>query len=291
MDTNTTRLAARALRLVPRKRLSRTLGRLALLRGPRSVVRAAIAAYVHAYDVDMTEVDVPPDGFRTFDEFFTRRLRPGTREIDPDPRALSCPADGRLEGMGRISMGADLLVKHTRYSARSLLGSEQAASVYRGGRFFVVYLSPKDYHRVHAPTEGAVRSVRYIPGTLFPVNSIGSEHVPQLLARNERVVVVQSGKTHGQVATILVGALGVGRIGLAFDSLQTNRGDAPGERTYGDAPLPLDRGAELGVFHQGSTVVVMTAPECQLETELSVGTQLRVGEALGRGTSVGELRR
>ena len=291
MVMSPTRLAAQAVRALPRKHLSRLLGRAALLRRPTAVLDAAIAAYVHAYGVDMSEVEVPQGGFRTLDEFFTRRLEPGTRGIDPDRRALVSPADGRMEGFGRLTENAELVVKGMRYTARDLLGDAQEAIRYQGGHYFVVYLSPKDYHRVHAPTCGSVHHVRYVPGTLFPVNRIGSKYIPQLLARNERIAVVQQSDVHGAVTTILVGAIGVGRIGLAFDDLQTNSGYTIGKRSYADAPIPIDRGAELGVFHLGSTVIVMTPPECVLDIKLEVGASIRMGQAMGTGGLNGDCSR
>lgn len=244
---------------------------------------AAIAAYVRAYEVDMGEVEVPRGGFRTFDEFFTRRLKPGARQVDPDQRALVSPADGRIEGFGQITEDAELVVKGTRYTAADLLGDAQEAIRYEGGHHFVVYLSPKDYHRVHAPTSGDVHHARYVPGTLFPVNRIGSEYIPQLLARNERISVLQRSEIHGLVTTILVGAIAVGRIGLAFDDLQTNSGCVHGPRSYADSPIPMDRGEELGVFHLGSTVIVMTPPECTLDVDLEVGASIHMGQAMARG--------
>src|SRR5690606_25730671 len=140
------------------------------------------------------------------------------------------------------------------------LGDAEAATRYEGGTFFIVYLAPRDYHRVHAPVDGPVERIRYVPGTLFPVNSIGTEHVPRVFARNERVVIVQRSPRFGEVTTIMVGAIGVGRIGLAFDDLKTNLGHRPGVREYGpDAPR-MRKGDELGVFHLGSTAVVLVEP-------------------------------
>lgn len=282
MGMSASRLAAHTVRALPRKRLSRALGRLAASRAPQPVVNAAVAAFVRAYDVDLSEVEVPPGGFRTFDDFFTRRLRPGARVIAPDPRALVSPADGRLEDLGEISTGGELIVKGQPYTVADLLGDSEAAASYVGGRYFVVYLSPRDYHRVHAPTSGSVASVRYIPGTLFPVNRIGA-HVPRLFARNERLAMVQNSVVHGVVTTIMVGAIGVGRIGLSFDDLQTNRGHAPGLRSYPDSSISLARGDELGVFHMGSTAIVMTPPGCRLEVVVQPGAATRMGEVIAKG--------
>ncbi|MGD8863485.1 MAG: archaetidylserine decarboxylase [Myxococcales bacterium] len=267
---------------MPRKQLSRVAGRIALLQSPSAAVNAAVAMYVRAYGVDMTEVQVPPDGFRSFDEFFTRRLEPGARTLDPDPNALVSPADGTIEGVGRLTPNAELVVKGTRYTASSLLDGPGEAARYRGGHYLVIYLSPGDYHRVHAPTRGAVKRVGYVPGTLFPVNRIGSRHVSQLLARNERITVLQQSEHHGAVTTILVGAMGVGRVTLCFDDLATNVGFTSQTRYYADRPITIDRGEELGIFHLGSTVIVMTTTECVLDGHLEVGSKVRMGQTIGR---------
>ena len=238
---------------------------------------------MRVYDVDLSEVIVPEGGFRTFDEFFTRRLVEGARVVDPDPAALVSPADGRLEDLGAISTDGELIVKGQPYTAADLLGDAATAAAYEGGHYFIVYLSPRDYHRVHAPTCGSVQCVRYVPGTLYPVNRIGTDHIPQLFARNERLAIVQEGNVHGTVTTIMVGAIGVGRIGLSFDEVETNRGHEPGLRSYADSPIPRDRGDELGVFHMGSTAIVMTPPECALNIEASPGSSVRMGECIARG--------
>jgi phosphatidylserine decarboxylase len=283
MGRRASRLAAGAVRILPRKQLSRALGRLTSARAPQPLLEAAIRAFVRTYDVDLSEVDVPEGGFETFDDFFTRRLVAGARVVDPDPSALVSPADGRLEDLGRISASGELVVKGRPYTAADLVGDPEEALSYEGGGYFIVYLSPRDYHRVHAPTCGAVQQVRYVPGTLFPVNAIGTEHIPGLFARNERLAIVQDSVVHGRVTTIMVGAIGVGRIGLSFDDLQTNRGDTPGVRSYMSGAVERDRGEELGVFHMGSTAIVMTPPECALETTVAPGTAVRMGQCLARG--------
>jgi phosphatidylserine decarboxylase len=283
MGMSASRLAAQTVRVLPRKRLSRALGRLAASRAPQPMVDAAVAAFIRAYDVDLSEVDMPPDGFRTFDEFFTRRLREGARVVDPDRRALVSPADGRLEDLGEITAEGELIVKGQPYTASALLGDPEAAAAYERGHYFIVYLSPRDYHRVHAPTCGSVQYMRYVPGTLFPVNRIGTDFIPQLFARNERLAIVQEGAIHGIVTTIMVGAIGVGRIGLSFDDVQTNRGDTPGLRSYAESPIPRDRGEELGVFHMGSTAIVMTPPECKLDVVVQAGASIQMGEVMAKG--------
>lgn len=277
------RLAAQTLRLLPRTQISQALGRVAATRAPRPVVDAAISAFVRSYEVNLDEAEIPAEGFETFDAFFTRRLRPGARPIDPDPEALVSPADGRLEDFGPISPDGELVVKGSRYTVADLLGDARDAAPYEGGQYFIVYLSPRDYHRVHAPTCGDVQYVRYVPGTLFPVNGIGTQYVPQLFARNERLAIVQESKVHGRVTTIMVGAIGVGRIGLSFDELQTNSGHTAGVRRYDNASVVRAAGDELGVFHLGSTAVVLTTAQCRLSVEAELNASVKMGAALARG--------
>jgi phosphatidylserine decarboxylase len=282
----TSLVAATSLRALPRKRLSRLLGRLARLPAPEPVLSTAMRAYCRAYDVDLSDYEVPPEGFETFDAFFTRRLKSGVRAIDRDPNTIVSPADGSVEDIGVIEPGATFLVKGRRYDVAELLGDAGAGVELEGGSFTVVYLSPRDYHRVHAPVEGAVTALRHVAGTLFPVNAFGVAHVPNLLARNERVVVHQRNEVHGRVTTVLVGAVGVGRISVSFDdSVMTNDGRPVGLRVYGDEPPQLDRGAELGVFHLGSTVVLFTAPGDPLDLLVAAGSRVRMGEAIARKRS------
>ncbi len=265
------------------------LGQLSRIEAPDAVLSAAMRIYCRAYNVDLSDYDVPSAGYPSFNAFFTRKVRPGSRPIDPDPEVITSPADGRVEDLGVIERGSSFLVKGRRYSVTELLGDEQATMEFEGGSFAIVYLSPRDYHRVHAPVTGAVTAVRHVPGTLFPVNAIGLSHVPNLFARNERVVVHQRSEQHGRIATIMVGAIGVGRISLAFDeSVLTNDGGpekkrAAGLRVYGERPPQLGRGDELGVFHLGSTVIVFVSPSSDTELAVTAGTHVRMGEALCRG--------
>jgi phosphatidylserine decarboxylase len=248
------------------------------------MLQLAVNAYCRAYQVDLDDYEVPDAGFATFDSFFTRALKPGRRPLDPEADALLSPADGRLEDAGPIEVGSKLRIKGREYSVGELLADRWAASLYAGGQFAVVYLSPRDYHRVHVPVDGHVRAVRHVPGTLFPVNSIGLTHIPRLFARNERVVVEQQSALHGPITTVLVGAIGVGRISLSFEpELVTNDGRAFGERVYpGQEGPALRRGDELGMFHLGSTVIVFTGPGAGLSLARRPGARVRMGEALWR---------
>ncbi|MEM9071591.1 MAG: archaetidylserine decarboxylase [Myxococcota bacterium] len=245
-------------------------------------MRQAIDLFVRAYDIDVSEAIVPEGGFRSFDEFFTRRLKDGARPADPDPSAILSPADGRLEDLGVVDPAGSLLVKGRRYDVAELLGDPEAAASYAGGTYFIVYLSPRDYHRVHAPVSGSVVRAQHVPGTLFPVNSIGLEHVPKLFARNERVAIVQRTEL-GEVTTIMVGAIGVGRISVSFDhEISTNTGRAPGVRRYGEDGPPMERAEELGTFHLGSTAIVFIPPGMASRFVVDGSRPVRVGEAVLR---------
>jgi phosphatidylserine decarboxylase len=278
------RVVASSLQLLPRKMLSRALGRAARVTASRRLLDATVSAYCRAYGIELSEFEVPSAGYATFDAFFTRTLKPGQRPLDADPRALLSPADGVVEDAGPTELGARLKIKGHSYLVEELLGDRWSASLYAGGQFAVIYLSPRDYHRVHAPVDGHVRVLRHVPGSLFPVNSLGVRYVPRLFARNERVVVEQVSDLHGPVASVLVGALGVGRISLSFEpALVTNDGQVFPERIFADRDGPfLQRGSELGIFHLGSTVIVFVGPSSGLQLAYRPGQRVRMGEALFR---------
>lgn len=274
------RVVADLLRVLPRKQISSAMGRLADLTGPSPLVQQAIRTFVRAYGVDMHEAVVPAQGFDSFDAFFTRALKSGARPIDQRADVVVSPADGRIEDLGTIERDSRFLVKGFEYEVGELLGAPEEAELFRGGTFFIVYLSPRDYHRVHAPVDGRVRRARHVDGTLYPVNNIGLTYVPKLFARNERVVTVQ-GSRFGQVATVMVGAIGVGRISVSYDArITTNRGPVAGTLEYGEHGPALTRGGEVGRFHLGSTAIVLLGPEHPFRFLIEHGVHVRVGQAI-----------
>jgi phosphatidylserine decarboxylase len=282
MFVDSSRVAASSLRVLPREQISRVMGRIARLRLPGTITRRAVEAFCRSYAVDMSEAEIPARGFESFDQFFTRQLKPGCRPIDPDIVSIVSPADGLLQAAGCLEPGAVFRVKGRLYRADELLGDAGEARRFEGGLFAVIYLNPGDYHRVHSPVTGSIEAVRHIGGTLFPVNSIGLEHIPNLLARNERVVFYQNG-AQGLAATVMVGAMGVGRISVSFDDeLVTNNGQAAGARVYSEHKPFLERGEELGVFHLGSTVVLFVPGDIPRILVKSSGERVRVGEAIAR---------
>jgi phosphatidylserine decarboxylase len=256
------------------------MGRLADLRGPSPLVQRAIQTFVRVYGVELDEAIVPASGFESFDAFFTRALKAGAREVDQRADVVVSPADGRIEDLGTIERHSRFLVKGYEYEVGELLGAPEEAEHFRGGTFFIVYLSPRDYHRVHAPVDGRVRRARHVDGTLYPVNSIGLTYVPKLFARNERVVTVQSSR-FGQVATVMVGAIGVGRITVSYDArITTNRGLLAGTLEYKERGPALARGGEIGRFHLGSTAIVLLGPEHPFRFCVEPGATVRMGQAI-----------
>jgi phosphatidylserine decarboxylase len=227
--------------------------------------------YCSAYDVNMDEAAPESGAYSSFDAFFTRRLREGARPLSLD--AVVSPADGKLSCHGPIDPGSRIFVKGQAYDVGELAGDSRDAVRYRGGYFAVVYLAPSDYHRVHSPVDGQVSVVRGIPGDLYPVNSIGERHIPRLFVRNNRVNICVDTPKHGRVSVIMVGATIVGRISV---SMIAEPAVPPGE-TRLDPAYQVRRGDELGIFHLGSTAVLLFEPGITLTR--AVGT-IRYGQSL-----------
>ncbi len=269
----TTFAAAQLLKVLPRVRISRIVGRLCDRSLHPHLSRAIAQAYCRAYDVNMDEVAPQSAPYGSFDAFFTRALRDGARSISSD--ALVSPADGALLSSGHVDDQAIINVKGRPYDVAELIGDPALARRYCGGQFAVVYLSPRDYHRVHSPVEGTITSVRGIPGDLFPVNAIGERHIPRLFVRNNRVEIAIETKDVGRVSVVMVGAVIVGRISV-------NVIDAPAPPpglTRISPPRAVKRGDEIGMFHLGSTVVLLVEPGLQIAKPTGV---VRYGESLLR---------
>lgn len=274
--------------MLPRKRISRFVGHLADYQGPKILVDQAVRTFIGVYNVDMSSAVVPPGGYRSFNQFFTRRLQTSARPIDAHPTSVVSPADGTVEGFGAIDLEGQLTIKGRPYDVTDLLGDPRSATRYRDGAYFVVYLSPRDYHRVHSPVGGTLRELRRIPGTLYPVNRLGTEHVDKLFARNERVSFVLDSPDYGEVSVVMVGAIGVGRIEVtvATDSPPDLSG---GLVRYSENGPPVERGDELGAFNLGSTVIVFLGPRFRAERRIEFGAHVRVGQVVARGGEVSEV--
>ena len=267
--------------LLPQHILSRWVGMLAESR--IGFIRAAlIRMFLNRYAVDLAEAARPePASYASFNDLFTRRLRAGARPPDPDPRAALCPADGTVSQAGGIAGDTLLQAKGIDYSAAALLGGDVAlAAEFAGGDFATIYLAPHNYHRVHMPLAGTLRIARFIPGDLFSVNAKTAASVPGLFARNERIACVFD-TTSGPMAVVLVGALFVGSMSLVWAGRIYAEGRRPRDLPARDSLVALERGAELGCFNMGSTVVVLFAPAGPTLVEgIACGRAVRVGERL-----------
>ena len=269
--------------LLPQHLLSRIVGWVAESR--IGFLRSwLIRAFLSRYPVDLTEAAQPvPDRYASFNDFFTRRLRAGVRRFDADAVAALCPADGTVSQAGRVADGMLVQAKGIEYSAAALLGGDATlAAEFAGGDFATIYLAPHDYHRVHMPLAGTLRVARFVPGDLFSVNSTTADSVPGLFARNERIACVFDTAT-GPLAVVLVGALFVGSMSLAWAGrIRVDGSRKPRDLPCRDPIIALDRGAELGWFNMGSTVVMLFAPQGPaLVDGIAPGRSVRVGEPIG----------
>lgn len=264
--------AAQFLRLLPRAGLSHAVGRLCERPIPGGLSRAVTGLYVRAYGVDMAEVAPEPAGYPSFDAFFTRPLRQGARTIGEG--GIVSPADGKLVAAGPIDGASRIHVKKQAYGVGELVGDEGEAERLSGGSFSVVYLSPRDYHRVHSPVEGVLSLVRGISGDLYPVNSIGEKHVPGLFVKNLRVALSIDTPSLGRVVLVMVGAMIVGRISVRGLPEHTT----PLGVHRPSPPLTLAKGDEVGMFHLGSTVVLLTPASAPRQSR-SLGA-IRYGDPL-----------
>ena len=264
---------------LPKHAISRALGALARSEWP-PLAQPLIRAFAHAYAVDLGEA-VPSRlaDYRSFNEFFTRPLAPGARPLPADPAAITSPADGRLTEFGRVNDGRLLQAKGQRFAAAALLTDADVAAQYDGGEFFVVYLAPRDYHRVHAPAAGRLERTVEVPGSAFAVNERTAAAVPSLFARNERLVCL-----FDSFALVMVGALIVRSIETVW------RGPESPYRAYRarQADQRFERGAELGRFLLGSTVVALFPPGAmRFAPHLTPGARVRMGQALGTAAAAG----
>jgi phosphatidylserine decarboxylase len=206
------RLAARVIHVLPRQSITRAVGHLCDAELPGPVCRAVVGAYSYAYDIDLSEVVPRATPYESFDSFFTRPIQLDRRPLSTLPNDIVSPSDGRLQCLGTVEPGCRIVVKGRPYDVARLVGEEAEAKSYLGGQFAVVYLSPRDYHRVHSPVDGRLMCVRSMPGDFYPVNGLGERCRPDLFVANRRVSIAIETEAHGTVTVVMVAAMIVGRI-------------------------------------------------------------------------------
>ena len=268
--------------LVPQHLLSRAIGLLAESHWP-PIKNGLIDFFLKRYGIDMSIAEQEdPHAFACFNDFFTRALKPGMRPIAE--QGIACPADGAISQLGPIRDDQIFQAKGHYYSLSQLLGGDESmAAQFRNGHFATVYLSPKDYHRVHMPYTGTLKKMIHVPGKLFSVNTLTAQQVPGLFARNERVVCLFETDI-GPMVVILVGAMIVASIETVWEGLVTPYKPTVKHFDYqtGREEIQLPKGAEMGRFKLGSTAIILFA-EAKVEwgQALSEGLGVRMGEAMG----------
>ena len=249
-----------------------------------AVTHFVIKAFAKKYNVDMSEAKKENfSDYESFNQFFIRELKDDARKINENPTALCLPADGRVSQIGHIDDDRLLQAKGHFFSLSDLLaGDEELVNTFKNGEFATIYLSPRDYHRVHMPCDATLRKMIYVPGDLFSVNPFLAEHVPNLFARNERVICVFD-TAFGPMAQILVGATITASMSTVWAGVinPPRTGEVKVWTYQGDNAIKLTKGQEMGAFQLGSTVInLFPANSVTLAEHLEVDVPVRMGEIL-----------
>lgn len=277
-------LSLQLLRFYPKRAASRFVGWAAERRLPKSLRTRILGAFARAYGVDLQEAEHPLEAYETFQAFFVRRLKPGLRpQADPVPGGINSPVDARIVAHGRVEAGTLIQAKGLPYRLEELLKHIPEAQRFEGGHYLTLYLSPRDYHRIHVPLKGRVLAVARVEGELWPVNETSTAHVPRLYTRNRRATWVARGTDWDEgldVAAVLVGATHVGRCVLEPHWL--NGRELPTDGGFRVPEQPCAPGEALGRFEFGSTVVLLVGgPRAQDWEALKTEGPVKVGERLG----------
>lgn len=270
-------LFIQAQKVVPQHRLSRVVGKIAASENP-IVKTAVIAAFKTKYGIDMSIAEQTNAlKFKSFNDFFTRGLRTGVRAVDADSTAIVSPADGAISQLGKIENGDVFQAKGQKFTVENLIADPQLAEPFKNGEFATVYLSPRDYHRVHMPFAGTLTETLYVPGELFSVNQTTAANIPGLFARNERMVCLFDTEL-GRMAVVLVGAM----IVAGIETVATGKVKPSGRIELNQHNLFLEKGAELGRFYLGSTAVILFEEnKMQWDEKFKANSTVLMGEALG----------
>lgn len=271
--------------LMPQLPLTRLAGWLAERRWG-VVTHLFIKLFARKYQVNLEEAEkTNASDYASFNEFFIRPLNPAARPINQEPKTLCLPADGRVSEFGTIHQGRLIQAKGHDFSLNTLLANDdKLAAVFQGGEFITTYLSPRDYHRVHMPCDGTLRKMIYVPGELFSVNPFLASHIPDLFARNERVICVFDTE-FGPMVQILVGATITASISTVWAGVinppRSQEVVVYEYLTEGETVVHLKKGEEMGAFRLGSTVInLFPKDKVQFAAYLRAGESTRMGEVL-----------
>lgn len=273
------RLLILLLSILPKHAMSRGAGWLATRTVPVPWRGAVYRGYSRVFGAKPEEAEHPLEQYASLNAFFTRALKPGLRPIAPD--AIVSPVDAAVGAYGIVDADTLVQAKGRTYSLAALLGDRALAQTFEGGSYTTLYLSPKDYHRIHVPLSGRVTQVTYIPGELWPVNVAAVTHVADLFTVNERLVVLLEGERGGRMAIVPVGATMVGMTRLVFDDLHTNARRREVQRRPYAPPVAFAAGDQLGHFEFGSTVVLVCSADAGVIEPLTLGAAVVMGQRIG----------
>lgn len=267
--------------ILPKNLMSRIVGVLMHIEWPNPFSTFLITVFARVYKINQSEAEAPISTYPSIGAYFIRRLKPGLRPVAESP--VVHPADSVITQIGRIEKGTAIQAKGLRYSVQEMLGDHFSASVFEGGLFITYYLCPTDYHRVHSPLDAEVPQITPIHGTLWPVNDWSVSNINNLFSINERVVFEMKSRL-GTAALVMVGATNVGHISTNLaPQIQTNQGQKLSALKFQSAP-EVSRGQELGIFHMGSTVVMIypkaIADQCADWQGKWLGKAVKMGESL-----------
>lgn len=263
---------------VPQQQLSKAAGRLAASTHPL-VKRAFIRSFAKAYDIKLDEYERQSfNAYDSFNDFFTRELRDDARTIDATVHGIISPADGIISQLGQIQDHKLLQAKGRHYDIGQLLANSEDGSYFTDGSFATVYLAPSNYHRVHMPFAGTLTTTRYVPGTLFSVNTTTAANIPDLFARNERLVCLFDTE-YGKAAVVMVGAM----IVAGIETCATGKIIRSDDIQEAEHAIALQQGDELGRFYLGSTAIVILpkAAKADWQDNMTANTAVQMGQLLG----------
>jgi phosphatidylserine decarboxylase len=268
------RVAKLFLTLLPQNKISSIVGKA----GRSRLSKRYVKQYAKHYKINLSEIEKPIHEYAHLTEFFSRKLKSNARPICGDDTEVISPVDGLITQMGRIEKGTIIQAKGISYPVQRLL-AEEGETCFENGHFCTIYLSPKDYHRIHMPVKGEIYSSTYIPGRLFPVNDIGVNHVKGLFTKNERVVTFAD-TDHGKLAIVKVGAFIVGSVKVKYDE-KVRKWKKIMKTTVN--PTVYEKGEEVGHFEFGSTVILLFEdPDFTFENYLDVGSTVKMGQIIGK---------
>jgi phosphatidylserine decarboxylase len=267
-------------KIIPKGCISRIFGYIARIQLPGFIMDFIIKHYCDFYKVKQNEIDYPKTGFRTFDHFFTRNLKTGTHKIDPKLDSVVSPVDARIDEFGNIHRSGIIQAKGIEYTISDLIPSKMADE-FIDGSFITLYLSPADYHRIHSPASGKITGYFAIPGKLFPVQEFMVNGLKGLFTKNERVLSYIKNKNK-LLAVCKVGAMNVGRITLSYCTIETNRWFRRKKEIFysGNEQPIIRKGQELGIFHLGSTIILLFQKGTIQFAKIRKGQSVRVGQKI-----------